>query len=137
MLVQVDEAGRDDEALGVEDALAGKRLRGDARDPALSDADIADGIDARLRIHHAPALKHDVVGLRERRRGEESAKRMRICCTHAALTFKLAGGASLEISTTQRQTPSASRRQTVTERPCVDSSVPLAPGAVVSTVLSM
>jgi len=70
MLMQIDEARRDDQAFDVEYAFAGKLLRRDARDPALGDAYIADGIDARLRIHHAPAVEHDVVIFRERRRGE-------------------------------------------------------------------
>jgi hypothetical protein len=71
VLVQVDEAGCDDEALGVQHAFAGQGFRGDAHDPALSDADVADGIDSGFRIHHAPALKYRVVGLCERRGGEK------------------------------------------------------------------
>jgi len=71
VLVQVDETRRDDETLGIQHAFAGQGLRRDAHDPALSEAYVADGIDARFRIHHAAALKHDVVGLRKRRSGEK------------------------------------------------------------------
>ncbi len=57
--------------LASEHSLTGQRLRRDAHDPALRDADIADGIDARFGIHHAAALEHGVVGLRKRRCGEK------------------------------------------------------------------
>ncbi len=73
MLVQVDEAGRDDESLDVDDAFAGERLRRDPRHLALGNTDVADRIETGLRIHYAPAAEHDVVGLCEYRRGEDQA----------------------------------------------------------------
>ena len=51
--------------------LPDKRFRGDAHDLAMGDADVADSVDSRFRIHHAPALKNGVVSLRARRGGKK------------------------------------------------------------------
>ena len=63
MLVQVDEAGRDDVTGGVDDARAGERRLGDRRDRAAADADVAHGVEARLGIHHPAVGDDEVVAL--------------------------------------------------------------------------
>ena len=55
MRVQIDEAGRDHQAGGV-DRLGGIQRRfGNRHDGAVANADVADRIEAALRIHHPPA----------------------------------------------------------------------------------
>jgi len=45
MLVQVDETGRDHQAVRPDDAFARERLRRDPRDPVARNSDIADGVE--------------------------------------------------------------------------------------------
>jgi hypothetical protein len=54
VLMQVDEAGCEGETVHIDAALALERLRGNFHDPIARDADVADGIEAGLGIHHVP-----------------------------------------------------------------------------------
>ena len=53
--VEIDEAGSDHQAVGVDHLAAGDRLLGDARDAPAAHADVADGVEARGGIDDAPA----------------------------------------------------------------------------------
>ena len=68
VLVQVDEAGGDDESGGVDDAASGERVGGDAGDLAVADADVAHGVETGFGVHDAPAFEDEVILLR----GEDS-----------------------------------------------------------------
>jgi hypothetical protein len=39
-----------------------------------ADADVANGIQPRLRIHHPPAMQHDIVRLRDKHQGNHEKK---------------------------------------------------------------
>ena len=65
VLVQVDEAGRDDEAGGVDDAASAERGGGDAGDFAVANADVADGVEAGFGVDDAAAFEDDIVLLRD------------------------------------------------------------------------
>src|SRR5580658_2817785 len=61
MGMRVDEAGRDDEALGVDDfGAAGVECWRDCRDAALADGDIANGVDPVLRVDDSAASDDSV-----------------------------------------------------------------------------
>ena len=74
VLVKVDEAGRNHQALCAEDALPCQRVGRDACDLAISDADIARGIEARLGIHDSSAFEYEVILLGERSGGKDQAQ---------------------------------------------------------------
>src|SRR5579862_30600 len=61
--VEIDEAGRDHQARGVNRAAAGECRIRDSADFALRDAEVAHGIEMRLGIEHAPAADDEVVSL--------------------------------------------------------------------------
>ena len=61
VLVQVDEAGSDDEAGGVDDAASSERGGGDAGDFSVADADVADGVEGSLGVDDAAAFEHKIV----------------------------------------------------------------------------
>ncbi len=58
MRVQVDEAGRDDEPGGVDDALGAAQPGADGGDAAVDDRDVADRVHPRRGVHH-PAAADD------------------------------------------------------------------------------
>jgi hypothetical protein len=59
--VQVDEARRDDQTVRIELPLAVQALLAQRLDPAVADADIAHGVEARFRVHDASPRNHDIV----------------------------------------------------------------------------
>ncbi len=71
MLVQIDEAGRDDEVFRIDFQLASQRTRGDDGDSSAVDAHAAHGVEAGFGVHHAAVLENNVVRLR----GEERRKK--------------------------------------------------------------
>jgi hypothetical protein len=60
VLVQIDEAGRDDEAGGVDRHASYEPVGADGSDGPPRDADVAHGIERRFRIHHPAVGDHDV-----------------------------------------------------------------------------
>ena len=68
MLVQIDEAGRDDQVFRVDFQLASQRTRGDGGDLPAVDADAAHGVEAGFGIHHASVLENNIVSLRDEER---------------------------------------------------------------------
>ena len=64
VLVQIDEARRDDVAGRVDDAGTGERRFGDRLDRPAADADMPYSVEARFRIHHAAVGDHQVVSRR-------------------------------------------------------------------------
>ena len=69
VLVQIDEARRDHEAAGIDEAGALERLRADARDPIPGQADVEHAVPAGLGIHDAAAADDDVEALGRARVG--------------------------------------------------------------------
>ena len=68
MGMRIDQPRRDDQPFGVDDfGGAGVELRRDRGDAALADADVADGVDAVLRIDDPPAFDDDIEGGCQRR----------------------------------------------------------------------
>ncbi len=63
MDVCIDEAGRDDEATGIQRVDTINRLTGDDRNSTIIDADIADTVKVRLQIHDATIQDDDIVGI--------------------------------------------------------------------------
>ena len=61
VLMQIDEAGSDDQSRRVDDAAAGEWFGGDARDLSVADADVAYGVEAGLGVHDAAAFEDEVV----------------------------------------------------------------------------
>src|SRR5262249_16513842 len=61
--VQIDEAGRDHEAFGVDLDLTFQRRGGNGGDFAPFDSDVADRIELRGGIDDAASVQHDVVAL--------------------------------------------------------------------------
>ena len=61
MLVQVNEAGSDDQAGGVDDAASVQRSRGDAGDFSVADTDVADGVERSFGVEDAAAFEDNVV----------------------------------------------------------------------------
>jgi hypothetical protein len=60
VLVEVDEAGRDGEAPGVDLRPPAKRPGGDRLDLAAGEADVADGVEAAFRVEDAAAAQDEV-----------------------------------------------------------------------------
>ena len=71
VLVQIDEAGSDDEAGGVDDAASAERGGGDAGDFSIADADVADGVEGGFGVHDAAAFEHEIVLLRRQEGWEQ------------------------------------------------------------------
>jgi hypothetical protein len=69
MGVDVDEAGSDDEALGVDGRLAAQAVGRDDRDAAVADADLANAVQPAFRVDHPAAGDDDVIELRILREG--------------------------------------------------------------------
>src|ERR1700734_3048287 len=61
VLMQIDEAGRDDQSLGVNNAASVECARRNLCDLSITDADAADCVEARFRIHYSSAFKNQVV----------------------------------------------------------------------------
>jgi hypothetical protein len=61
VLVQVDEAGRDDEAGCVNDASSAKRGGGDAGNFAVTDPDVAHRVEGSLRIEDSATFQDEIV----------------------------------------------------------------------------
>ena len=59
--VEIDEAGRDDEAGGVDGVHAFEPILGYLHDRAVPDRDVARSIESGFRIHDAPVQDHEVV----------------------------------------------------------------------------
>ena len=74
VLVQVNKAGSDYEACGMDDSASTERSGGDADDLSIADAHVADGVEGGLGVDHAPAFDNNVVLLRSRERGDEKAE---------------------------------------------------------------
>src|SRR6266699_3444271 len=80
MRMQIAEPRRHHEAVHVEHLSRLERLDRDGCDPALPDADVARGVQARLRVEHAPAREDEIERLaprpsparRERDHGKEN-----------------------------------------------------------------
>src|SRR6266550_3275303 len=68
MLMQIDEAGSDDQALGADDSVGAQRIGGNARDLAAGNADIASGIKAGFRVEYTAAFDDEIVLLSPDRR---------------------------------------------------------------------
>ena len=62
VLMQVDEAGRDDEARHVDDPLTGERLLRYGLDFPAPDAHVADSVQPGLGVHYPSPAEHGVVG---------------------------------------------------------------------------
>ena len=70
--MQIDAAGRDYQALGVDDLFALERCRGHGHDLAVLDADMADRVEARFGVDHPAVGEHQVVhGFLGRKGGRE------------------------------------------------------------------
>jgi hypothetical protein len=61
VLVQVDEAGGDDQARGMDDSASGQGSGGDACDFAVTDADVANGVEAGFGVDDAAAFEDQIV----------------------------------------------------------------------------
>jgi hypothetical protein len=61
VLMQVDEAGCDDEAGGVDDAPSAERDVGDAGDLAVANADVADRVEVSLGVDDAAPFEDEIV----------------------------------------------------------------------------
>src|SRR5260221_8341718 len=59
--VEIDEAGRDDEASRVDHSLASQRARCDRGDLASPDSDGPNCIELRLAVDHSAVRDHDVI----------------------------------------------------------------------------
>ncbi len=59
--VEIDEPGRDDETGDREGFARRERFDGHCRNPAVSDAHVALGVQACLRVEHAPAHENEIV----------------------------------------------------------------------------
>ena len=57
MLMQIDEAGGDYQAGGVNDAASVECVAGDAGDFAFANADVADGVEVGLGVDYAAAFE--------------------------------------------------------------------------------
>jgi hypothetical protein len=71
VLMEIDEAGCDDQAGGVDDAASADRGVGDAGDFAVADADVADRVEVSLGVEDAAAFEDEIVLLRGGERGCE------------------------------------------------------------------
>ena len=58
MRVQVDEAGGDHQAGGVDDPFGAAQAGADGGDPAIHHRHVADGVHPAGRIHHPAAADH-------------------------------------------------------------------------------
>jgi hypothetical protein len=73
--VEIDEAGGHDEPGRVDRVATADRIGRDDGDAAVLDSDIAHGIEARCRIHHAPAEDDAIVGGRGQLEGDQQAEK--------------------------------------------------------------
>ena len=64
VLVQIDESRRDHKPADMNDAPSVKRLRRDAGNLSIANADVANGIQTGFGIHDASAFEHEIVLLR-------------------------------------------------------------------------
>ena len=78
VLVQVDEPGRDDETRRVDHARARERRDGDRFHATAANADVADRVEIRLRVHHAPVGDDEIVRRGATAGDEENAARRNV-----------------------------------------------------------
>ena len=71
MLVEIDEAGCDDETFYGDCSLSWERVGGDPGNFAVEDGDIADGVEIGFGVHDAAAFEDQVVLLGGGEGGEE------------------------------------------------------------------
>ena len=69
VLVEIDEAGCDDKAGGVDDAASAERDVGDASDFAVADADVSDGVKVSFGVEDTATFEDEIVLLGGGERG--------------------------------------------------------------------
>lgn len=70
--VEIDESGCDDVAGSIDDLAPGQRRLADRPDRPVGDADVADGVEARFRVHNPSVRDHEVIRLRRYLRCDET-----------------------------------------------------------------
>ena len=77
MCVQIDETGSEDQAARLDDLGCLERGLGDGHDRAVGDANVADGVEPRLRIHDACVAENELGGIRRRGLGRRHTRSAR------------------------------------------------------------